>query len=218
MLSNFFICTLISIGLSVAASFVGAGTFSWFWGLFIAAVALIAVLVMFFSVRKIRPAALKRAMDPLNWWDTRLMPIIALCPVIATFLSASDAVKSQPLMAAPGALAMLGMVLLVSAFLLWSRTLLSSPPSAGDRLDEPDEPKNRGPYELLRFPDMLAALLAGVSIPLIYGSFLGYLALIPMVVAVILRVAREDTYCFTEYEWYLEYTKMVSFRLIPFIW
>jgi protein-S-isoprenylcysteine O-methyltransferase Ste14 len=76
----------------------------------------------------------------------------------------------------------------------------------------------RGPYDVVRHPVMLSVLLAGISIPLFMGSGIGFIPVGVMLAAVIARVAAEDDWRFNNYEWFYDYTKEVSYRLIPFIW
>ena len=77
---------------------------------------------------------------------------------------------------------------------------------------------SEGPYRLVRHPGYLGAILWAIGIPMILGSFYGY---IPSVVAIILFIIRtflEDKTLQDELDGYYDYSKKVKFRLLPGIW
>lgn len=75
-----------------------------------------------------------------------------------------------------------------------------------------------GLYGVIRHPMYLATMLMFLPLPLILGSFWGLLpfALYPAVA--IIRILNEEKVLREGLEGYIEYTKKVKYRLIPFIW
>ena len=75
-----------------------------------------------------------------------------------------------------------------------------------------------GLYGVIRHPMYLATMLMFLPLPLILGSFWGLLpfALYPAVA--IIRILNEEKVLRDGLEGYIEYTKKVKYRLIPFIW
>ena len=71
---------------------------------------------------------------------------------------------------------------------------------------------------VIRHPMYLATMLMFLPLPLILGSFWGLLpfALYPAVA--IIRILNEEKVLREGLEGYIEYTKKVKYRLIPFIW
>ena len=75
-----------------------------------------------------------------------------------------------------------------------------------------------GPYQFIRHPTYLAAVIGFILIPFILGT---YLALIPcslMAVLFIIRTKMEDDTLRKELVGYEEYTRITRFRLFPGIW
>lgn len=75
-----------------------------------------------------------------------------------------------------------------------------------------------GLYGVIRHPMYLATMLMFLPLPLILGSFWGLLpfALYPAVA--VIRILNEEKVLREGLEGYIEYTKKVKYRLIPFIW
>jgi protein-S-isoprenylcysteine O-methyltransferase Ste14 len=76
----------------------------------------------------------------------------------------------------------------------------------------------RGPYQFVRHPGYLGAIVQSLAVPLILGSLW---ALIPGALAAVLMVARtalEDRTLQEELDGYEEYTHQVRYRLLPGIW
>jgi protein-S-isoprenylcysteine O-methyltransferase Ste14 len=75
-----------------------------------------------------------------------------------------------------------------------------------------------GPYRYVRHPGYLGSIIYLFAQPLMLGS---YLALVPMVVSVILMIARtslEDRMLREELPGYDEYVMRVRYRLLPGVW
>jgi protein-S-isoprenylcysteine O-methyltransferase Ste14 len=75
-----------------------------------------------------------------------------------------------------------------------------------------------GPYNIVRHPGYLAAILFAVSIPFLIGSFLSFLAVGFYIVLLILRTWLEDKTLQEELEGYSVYVNQVKHRLFPKIW
>ncbi len=169
-------------------------------------------------LRHTHPAVLRRSLDAVNTWDRSMVALMVLGAVASAALSAYDAnvLKASPL---PVWTFILGVVLMMSGFLVAGQSAMAKAPHAADKYgEEAGECHERGSYETVRHPFMLSALLGGLSIPLFLGSGLGFAPLALFLVALLVRTAREDDWRFNEYEWYYDYMKEVPYRLIPFIW
>lgn len=169
-------------------------------------------------LRRGRPAVLRRCLDPVNSWDRIPVLGMAVGAVASAALSAYDAtiLHASPL---PVWTFLLGVVLLMTGFLVAAQSAMAKPPHAADKYGEEEgRGHERGSYETVRQPFMLAALLGGLSIPLFLGSGIGFIPLALFLVCLFARTSQEDNFRFNEYEWYYDYMKEVPYRLIPFIW
>lgn len=75
-----------------------------------------------------------------------------------------------------------------------------------------------GPYSIVRHPGYLAGILFAISIPLLIGSGLAFIAVGIYVISMILRTWLEDKTLQEELEGYSEYVSQVRYRLFPGIW
>lgn len=192
--------------------------FAWPGGLLFTLINAGALVMELLVLRYSRPNLLKRRISMDNWWDKILIPVIAFCLVAAVSLSVYDnAVLHISLI--PGWFQLLGIVLLMSAYMLMVQSFRAQPPHMEEKYGgKAAEGQDRGPYEVIRHPVMLGVLIAGLSIPMFFSSGIGFIPVGIMLAAIITRVAAEDDWRFNNYEWFYDYTKAVSYRLIPFIW
>jgi protein-S-isoprenylcysteine O-methyltransferase Ste14 len=192
--------------------------FIWPVGLMFSLMNVFACVMEVLVLRFTRPAVLKRRISADNWWDRFIAPLIALFAVASAALSLYDN-RVAMVSVLPAWCFILGIVLLMSAYIVLSQSLRANAPHAGEKYgEEPVEGAERGPYEVVRYPVMLAVTLAGISIPLVMCSGIGFIPVGLLIAAVVTQVALEDDYRFNNYEWFYDYTKEVSYRLIPFIW
>ncbi len=75
-----------------------------------------------------------------------------------------------------------------------------------------------GPYNIVRHPGYLAAILFAISIPLIIGSVFAFIPVGIYALLVIIRTGLEDKTLQEELEGYSEYTRQIRYRLFPGIW
>lgn len=75
-----------------------------------------------------------------------------------------------------------------------------------------------GPYKIIRHPGYVGFILMSLATPISLGSLYGLIMSGFVVVILIIRTALEDRTLKNELTGYLEYSKKVKYRLIPFIW
>ena len=75
-----------------------------------------------------------------------------------------------------------------------------------------------GPYRCVRHPGYLGSVLGFVSFPLIVGSAIALLGSILCIVGMVVRTYLEDKTLNQELAGYTEYTRIVRYRLIPYVW
>jgi protein-S-isoprenylcysteine O-methyltransferase Ste14 len=75
-----------------------------------------------------------------------------------------------------------------------------------------------GVYGFVRHPMYLGATLMFIGAPLLLGSMYGILAGLALVVFLMARIVGEEEMLNRELEGYVEYTRNVRYRLIPFFW
>jgi protein-S-isoprenylcysteine O-methyltransferase Ste14 len=75
-----------------------------------------------------------------------------------------------------------------------------------------------GPYRIVRHPGYLGAIVGGLSVPLILGSWWTYAPVGGNALLFIIRTALEDRTLRKELEGYEAYTRETRYRLFPGIW
>ena len=75
-----------------------------------------------------------------------------------------------------------------------------------------------GPYKIIRHPGYVGFILMSLATPILLGSLYGLIMSVFVVVILIIRTTLEDRTLKNELTGYLEYSKKVKYRLIPFIW
>ncbi len=75
-----------------------------------------------------------------------------------------------------------------------------------------------GLYGVVRHPMYFATVLMFLSIPLILGSFLSLVFLLPYPFVIVARIKNEEEVLERELDGYSEYKKRVKYKLIPFVW
>lgn len=75
-----------------------------------------------------------------------------------------------------------------------------------------------GLYKIVRHPMYTASILIFLSIPLILSSLLSFIIFLPYPVFIVFRIINEEKFLEKYLEGYIDYKKVVKYRLIPFIW
>ncbi|HQB31847.1 MAG TPA: isoprenylcysteine carboxylmethyltransferase family protein [Erysipelotrichaceae bacterium] len=75
-----------------------------------------------------------------------------------------------------------------------------------------------GLYGIVRHPMYSATLLIFLAMPLVLGSYIGFVIMLVYPYAMVIRIRNEEEILEKELLGYSEYKKRVKYRLIPFIW
>ncbi|MBQ9166550.1 MAG: isoprenylcysteine carboxylmethyltransferase family protein [Oscillospiraceae bacterium] len=75
-----------------------------------------------------------------------------------------------------------------------------------------------GLYGVIRHPMYTATLGMFLTMPLILGSFYGFLCFLFYPILIVRRIANEEQVLERELEGYADYKTRVTYRLIPFLW
>lgn len=75
-----------------------------------------------------------------------------------------------------------------------------------------------GMYGIVRHPMYMTTVLLFLSIPLVLGSWVGFLIFLVYPFLLVKRIRNEEKVLEQGLEGYAEYKKKVKYRMIPFIW
>jgi protein-S-isoprenylcysteine O-methyltransferase Ste14 len=76
----------------------------------------------------------------------------------------------------------------------------------------------QGPYQYLRHPGYVGAMLGSVMTPFMLGSWVAFIPAVLVMCGYIVRTGLEDKVLQEELDGYREYAKKVRYRLLPGIW
>jgi protein-S-isoprenylcysteine O-methyltransferase Ste14 len=86
------------------------------------------------------------------------------------------------------------------------------------QLDRKQTVCSSGPYKFIRHPGYLGGIIFTIVTPFLLGSFWGLIPAIITIVIVMMRTYLEDETLKKELTGYIDYSKKVKYRIIPFIW
>lgn len=77
---------------------------------------------------------------------------------------------------------------------------------------------SRGPYRIVRHPGYLGLIITNFGSTMIVGSGSGFITASATLLILVTRAFLEDRDLQSELGGYREYTRKISYRLIPLIW
>ncbi len=214
---------ILQVGLIGVVLFVSAGRLDWTMGwVLVGLYIFIVVFNAFFVLRKNPELINERGCwaENIKGWDKVWGAVYAPMPLITVAVAGLDAVRfgwSQM----PLALSPLGIVMFLAGMLMFSwAMMLNSYFSTTVRIqdDRGHRTVTSGPYQYVRHPGYVGAIVSSIGTPLLLGS---WWALIPGVMTAIMfipRTAMEDCTLQQELGGYAEYAERVRYRLLPGVW
>lgn len=205
--------------------FLLVGRWNWVWGWVFLGLLAAASAANVLILLPINPELLAERSRGLRaggkTWDKVLVSFAAgLLPLAAWIIAPLDVRFgwSPPM---PLALQIAGAILFALgwAIILWA-TASNAYFSTTVRIQEDrgHTVQSSGPYQFVRHPGYVGALLYQLATPFLLGS---WWALVPMLVSVplyVLRTALEDRMLHEELEGYVEYAQQTRYRLVPGVW
>lgn len=75
-----------------------------------------------------------------------------------------------------------------------------------------------GPYGIVRHPMYTCAFVLMLGVPFAIGSYVAVPAIVPLYIAIIVRLLDEEQTLVRELAGYADYRAKVRYRLVPFVW
>jgi protein-S-isoprenylcysteine O-methyltransferase Ste14 len=75
-----------------------------------------------------------------------------------------------------------------------------------------------GPYAIVRHPMYACAFVMMLGVPFAIGSYVALPAIVPLYIAIIVRLLDEEETLVRELAGYTDYRAKVRYRLVPFVW
>lgn len=214
----------IGLGVIFALLFGAAGTIAWPEGWLYMLIQFGSSTFMVFWLKRNNPELLKVRADVRKrvtkaWDKTILILIIVTCAPLFV-LPGLDAVRYQ-WSHVPAPLKIIGFtgLILSSGLIFWVvRTNPYSSAAVEIQKDRGHKVITTGPYEYVRHPMYVGAILSFFSIPLALGSLVTFIPAIILTALMVTRTHLEDKTLRQELDGYTAYAETVRYRLIPGVW
>lgn len=119
----------------------------------------------------------------------------------------------------PGWLVMLAAVLLLLSYGMYAEVMRENAwLSRTVEVQEGQKVVDTGLYGIVRHPMYTATILLFLSIPLVLGSFWGFVVFLAYPLLIAKRIRQEEALLERELEGYSDYKQRIKYRLIPFVW
>jgi protein-S-isoprenylcysteine O-methyltransferase Ste14 len=201
---------------------VPAGTIHYWQAWVFIAVFMIATMgpSMYLAIK--RPEALARRMHGGPTAETRPVQQVAIWAILASVI-ATGVVSALDWRFGwsdvPTAVVILGNVVVAVSLLAAQWVVIQNNFAGASIAVEENQPViSTGLYEIVRHPMYICALIMMLATPPALGSYWGLVAVLLAVPALIARIFDEEKMLRVELPGYVEYTRKVRYRLLPYVW
>ena len=119
----------------------------------------------------------------------------------------------------PNAIVIIASVLLLVGYGLYMEVMRENAYlSRTVEVQEGQEVIDTGLYGLVRHPMYFATVLMFLAIPLVLGSWIGFVVFLVHPFLMVKRIRNEETVLEDGLAGYIEYKEKVKYRMIPFVW
>ncbi len=210
----------------LAVLFLAAGSFRWWEAWAYAGMSfLVLVSSRLVLILKNPDLALERAqaqnMDNVKDWDRVLMPLTALVGPLVSWIIAGLDQRFGWSPDLPDAVQIIALIVIFLGSQLGSWAMLTNQFFSSHvriQTDRGHTVIKDGPYRIVRHPGYAGSLLAWLAAPLFFSSWWVIVPTILVIIANIIRTAKEDQTLREELPGYAEYALEVKYRLVPGIW
>lgn len=214
---------LLTFGFQMTVLLISAGRFDWLWawvfvGLYVVGIAANAVFMFHVSPQTIAERSSSQGMKD---WDKVVGGVWA----VIYFLVLQVVAGLDERFGWTGGLALGGHVAGAVLFMLglgfFSWAMISNAHFSTVVRVQQDRGQavcTSGPYQFVRHPGYLGAVVQSLAVPLVLGSLWALIPGAMSAVLMVVRTALEDRTLREELEGYEEYTHQVRYRLLPGIW
>ena len=208
--------------LGAAAFFLAAGTldvprgFAYFTVYTVSTV--ISAIIMYHHDAELLNAR-RRIAPNTKGWDKVLLLIYVLLGFYGIYAAAGLSIRfhhaDMPTALFWGGMAIMALTCFLAVWPVMENRNFES--SARIQNDRGQKVCSTGPYSFVRHPGYSVILLWSIAVTMMFGLYTG-IAAVAIVITIVTRTFLEDRMLQKELPGYLEYTKKVRYRLLPYIW
>lgn len=153
-------------------------------------------------------------------WDKLLSPLVGLGGALIPLTAGFDALFNGTTEFSTG-IKVLAVVMMIVSYALGSYALTTNQFFSGMvriQSERGHKVVSSGPYRWVRHPGYAGALLTYLVTPLLLDSLWSFIPVALLIVVLIIRTCKEDSFLQDALAGYREYAGQVRYRLIPGIW
>jgi protein-S-isoprenylcysteine O-methyltransferase Ste14 len=219
---RFFFTTVFML----AVLFISAGTFQW-WEAWVYVAMTLSVLILsrIVLIQKNPELAIERAKaggkEDVKNWDRVLMPVTAIYGPLVSWIVAGLDVRFGWSPDLPDWIQIIALVVIITGSALGSWAMIVNRFFSSHVRIQSERGHSvirEGPYQIVRHPGYAAGLLSWIAGPFYFSSYWVGIPTVLVIIASIIRTAREDLFLLEKLLGYAEYAQDVKFRLLPGIW
>lgn len=211
---------LFTFILTGAIMFFSAWTIAWKWAWVLISVNILVLVINFFVLPAEVIEERGRKKENVKAWD-RVLAVLGIAPYFGMYVVAGldyrfywSPVLDESIQAIGLLCYFLGSMLVTWAMV--SNRFFST--MVRLQADRDHTVATGGPYRFVRHPGYVGFIITSITTPIILGSLYALPASALSVMLLVIRTALEDATLKAELEGYIDYSKKVRFRLLPFIW
>ena len=175
-------------------------------------------------LKKRNPELLQERMDlwkrVVKPWDKAIVVLLIAASVPLFVLPGLDAIRYQ-WSHVPLPLKVIGFIGIILSYGLIFWVMKTNPYSSAVveiQEDRGHKTITTGPYQYVRHPMYVGAILLFLSVPLAFGSLMTFVPGLFLTALIVMRTCLEDKTLYEELEGYTCYAETVKCRLVPGIW
>lgn len=166
------------------------------------------------AVERVRKAGAGEA------WDRQILGLNFLLTIVTFVIAGLDSGRLGWSRSMPLVLTIAGCVMMVAGQLVFAlarreNAFFSSTVRIED--ERTHVVCTTGPYRIVRHPGYVGMIVSLVGFPLVIGSYWSFIPVIASVLVLIVRATFEDRFLKEQLAGYREYSRVVPYKLIPFI-
>ena len=200
--------------------FVSAGTVMWQWAWIFLLLGIVILIINFFVLPVELVAERGTKKENVKKWD-RILTSVSIIPYLGMFIVCGLDYRYEWSGDLDISLNVSGLILYFLGSMLFTWSMISNKyfsTMVRIQLERDHSVATNGPYKYVRHPGYVGFILFTLATPLALGALHGLLIAGIMAVIFIIRTRLEDKTLKAELKGYADYSAIVRYKLIPFLW
>lgn len=200
--------------------FISARTIYWMWAWIFLSLGVILLVINFIVIPTELIEERGKKQEGAKKWD-KVLTSLSILPTMGVYLFAGLDYRFHWTKEIPIFFNISGLILFFLGSMLFTWAMISNKyfsTLVRIQTDRNHQVATSGPYKYIRHPGYVGYIIMSFATPLALGSLWSLIFSGIITIILIIRTALEDKTLSKELNGYAEYSEVVRYRLIPFIW